>query len=110
MHRIVPPRDQKGLKKDDIKLGLSLGLLVPAIAFAIIYGIDYFFAIRLDKEYLIKDGTNLVIGVAINVLIFRYYMIKLRMEQTGKGVLGATFLYAIFYMIYFIMLDNTSLF
>lgn len=110
MYRIVPPKEQKGLKKDNVRLGLSLGLLLPAVLFAIIYAVDYFFAVRLDKEFLIKDGTKLVIGVAINVLIFRYYMIKLRMEQTGKGILGATFLYAIFYMIYFIMLDNTKLF
>lgn len=110
MRHIVPPYEQKGLKKDDLKLGLLMGLLVPAILFGIIYAIDHFFAVRLDKEYLIKDGTKLVLGVAVNVLIFRYYMVKLRMDRTGQGILGATFLYAIFYMIYFIMLDNTQLF
>lgn len=110
MNQIAPPKNQKGLKKDDFKLGLSLGLLAPAFVFAIIYAIDHYFAIRLDKEFIMKDGTKLVIGVGINVLIFRYYMIKLRMEQTGKGVLAATFIYAIFYMIYFIMLDNVNLF
>ena len=68
------------------------------------------FGLMRGREFIMKDGTKLVIGVGINVLIFRYYMIKLRMEQTGKGVLAATFIYAIFYMIYFIMLDNVNLF
>lgn len=110
MRPVIPPYEQKGLKKDNLKFGILIGILVPAIVFTLIYAIDSFFAVRLDKEFLIKDGTKLVIGVALNVLTFRYYMIKLRMEQTGKGILAATFMYAIFYMIYFIMLDNVMLF
>ncbi len=110
MRPVIPPSEQKGLKRDSAKLGILLGLLVPAIFFLCLWLADQFFATRLDKEYMIKDGTKLVIGVAVNVLLFRWYMVKMRFDQTGKGILAATFFYAIFYMIFFVMLDKTLLF
>lgn len=112
MQNYMPPTGDKprGLNRNDGRFGLLLGFLIPALVFGLVYLIDIFFAGKAGKPYVIKDGTKLVIGVAINVILFRYYMVNRRMDKTGQGILAATFAYAIFFVIVFVMLGKEQLF
>ena len=112
MQNYLPPQEEKprGLNRNDGKFGLLLGILVPLITFGLVYLIDLFLSAQTGNAYVIKDGTKLVIGVAINVLLFRYYMVNRRMDRTGQGILAATFFYAIIYVIVFVLMDKGQLF
>jgi hypothetical protein len=89
------------LKKNSGWLGLALGLFLPVIIFSLIHLIDRQLAQDRGRAFIIRDDQKFVISVILNILIFRLYMVTWNLEQTGKGILGATFLYAIFYVFYF---------
>jgi hypothetical protein len=43
-----------------------------------------------------------VVSITGNVVLFRYYMMKLEFEQTGKGMLFATMIYAFIFFFFFL--------
>lgn len=97
------------LKKNNGWLGLGMGLLMPIVIFVIIHLLDRQLAHDRGRLFIIRDDQKFVISVILNILIFRLYMVSWRLEQTGKGILGATFLYAIFYVVYFEILGKAFL-
>ncbi len=87
-------------KKNSTIFGTFLGLVVPAIAFALFYGLNKLITKNLHRS-MFTQPTLLVISIFINVLVFRYYMLKLKMDLTGRGILLATFIYAFIYLFKF---------
>ena len=78
--------------KNSFWLGALLGLLTPIIV--------YYFFIFLSSRvaYQALDNPTLqVIAITCNVFIFRFYMIKRRLVNTGKGILLVTLIYAVYY-------------
>lgn len=89
-------------KKNSMIFGIILGILVPVIAFGLFYGLNKLIAMLFTNGRLIFTPATLsVMSLFINVLVFRYYMLKLKMDLTGRGMLLATFLYAIVYFFKF---------
>jgi hypothetical protein len=87
------------LKKDDLKLGLVIGLIMPVVSF---FGY-YFWKFRLytfgEFLYALRTNKPLVTALTIpclllNIVIFTLY-INGRRDQTAKGVFAVTLLYAI---------------
>lgn len=97
------------LKRNSGWLGLALGLLLPVLIFSLVHVIDRQLAQDRGRSFIIRDDQKFVISVILNILIFRLYLVTWNLEKTGKGILGATFLYAIFYVIYFELLDKVFL-
>ncbi len=90
------------LKKNSMFFGLLLGTLVPVIGFALFYGIDVLIKILITNgRTVFVTSTLVVMGIFLNVLVFRYYMLKLEMDYTGRGILLATFVYALIYFLKF---------
>lgn len=83
-------------KKDNLALGIVLGVIIPIITYFIITtGLEisgYKNALRENTQYVIS-----LVGV---VPIFRYYMVTLKADRTGRGMLLVMFLYAILYIWY----------
>lgn len=88
------------LKKDSWLLGIVLGVFVPLIIFGILFLI-------VEKWGVLDEGLNvrildfstmMLIGIFSNMFTFRYYMVNLKMDKTGRGVLLATFVYAGFFI------------
>ncbi|MDR2407892.1 MAG: hypothetical protein LBE13_07260 [Bacteroidales bacterium] len=86
----------KFLYKDTILLGTGLGILVPLIAFGILYAISVGFAPE-GKDYIIKISTVELVSVFLNLFTLRYYLLKLKFDRTGRGILLVTFILAIAY-------------
>jgi len=94
------------LKKDEISLGLLIGLLIPvpvAVLFAVL--------LRLVQiNFHILENTRitdmLLFGVGVNILIMRYYIIKLKFENTAKGLIIVSF---IIILLFFLFLKNSTL-
>lgn len=84
------------LKKDNWALGIIMGLVVPLIVYGIILTIvrTYGLVDEIRGIYMMKPSTMQLIGIFSNLFTFRYYMVNLNFDKTGRGILLATFIYA----------------
>jgi hypothetical protein len=88
---------KKLLELDNIFYGLFLGLLFPALLYGLMYGLT-----RLRPTVPFNLDTLMVIAIAGNVIIFRYFMVKKELDNTGKGMLMATVVYAFIFFYFFL--------
>ncbi|MDP4214125.1 MAG: hypothetical protein Q8918_13370 [Bacteroidota bacterium] len=93
------------LKKDNLKLGIVLGLLAPLLAMMIYYFwnfsrsfslSEYFYILKTNKPLLTAISS---ISLLANAVIFTIY-INTHRDQTAKGAFVATLLYGIFILVY----------
>ena len=88
------------LKTDKVSLGIILGLIIPVPAAFIFLVLP-----RLVQKYLhffnyVRDIDILLLGLAINLLVMRYYIVKLRFDKTGKALLVVTVLLILLFLIF----------
>ena len=93
------------LKKDNLKLGIVLGILAPLLAMLIYYfwnfarsfslG-DYLFLLKTNKPLLTAISS---ISLLANAIIFTFY-INTHRDQTAKGIFVSTLLYGIFILVF----------
>jgi len=93
------------LKKDKLSFGLILGLLIPVpvgLVFAVILSL-------VQVNFLILGETRLVnmllLGVALNIILMRYYILKLKFLYTAKGLIIASIAIV---LIFFLFLKNSN--
>jgi len=87
------------LKRDNLKLGLILGLLGPALGLVVVYFLkfsSYSFTDFLD--YFFKD-TRLITSIGAlcllaNAVLFTIY-INTHRDNTAKGIFATTLVYGI---------------
>ena len=86
-------------KKDNLKLGLILGLIGPALGLVVIYFIKYssvsfgdFFNEFINNKALITSIGSL--SLLANVLLFTIY-INTHRDHTAKGIFIITLIYGI---------------
>jgi len=84
------------LKKDSMILGIVIGFLCPIMLFGILYLISHGFAPE-GKEFLIQLPNLQLISISPNLFTLRYYLVKLKLDKTGRGILLITFIFAILY-------------
>ncbi len=84
------------LKKDNWILGGVLGLVVPLVIYSVIYLIMRKWGTVNEALgiYYIKESTMQLISIFANMFTFRYYMINLKYDKTGRGILLVTFIFA----------------
>jgi len=94
------------LKSNNFITGAILGLIIPvptALVFALMIRL-----IQINFQFLtrVRMADLFLLGLAVNLLVMRYYIRKLKLENTGKGILVVTFaLVAVF----FIFLANSNI-
>jgi hypothetical protein len=88
------------LRRDSIWLGLIIGTLFPGILFGIIFFLSNYFAPE-GKDYIIKLPTLILLSIFPNLFTLRYYLVKLKFDRTGRGILLVTFIFAIIYFIFY---------
>jgi len=96
---------KKFFYKDSLLLGIALGLALPLISFGILYAVSTIFA-PADKDYLIGISTVSLISVFTNLFTLRYYLVKLKFDKTGRGILLLTFVLAIGYFAVYMRIFN----
>jgi hypothetical protein len=83
------------LKKDNMLLGLILGALLPIITYYLLrFGLSL-----ADQSGVLRPETEYVISLVGVVPAFRYYMVSLKADRTGRGMLLVMFVYAIAYVV-----------
>ena len=77
-------------------LGVAIGIVLPAMLFAILYALSRIFAPE-GKDYLVQLSTVLLVAIFPNLFTLRHYLAKLQLDKTGRGILLITFVFAILY-------------
>ena len=92
-------------KKDNLKLGIVIGLLAPLLAMVAYYYWNFARALSISEYgYLLKTNKSLLTGVSsislvANALCFTIY-INTNKDKTAKGIFVATLAYGIVVLIY----------
>lgn len=92
-------------KKDNLKLGILMGILAPLLAMLIYYLWNFSRALSISEYfYVLKTNKPLLtaissISLLANAVIFTIY-INTHRDQTAKGIFVATLLYGIFVLVY----------
>ncbi len=94
------------LKNDKISLGVLIGLIIPvpvALFFAVILRL-----VQINFHILARTRMTdmLLLGLAVNLVVMRYYFLKLKFENTGKGIMIVTL---IIILAFFLFLKNSNL-
>lgn len=97
---------KKWLNSDKYSLGVLLGLIIPVLA-ALVFTI----LIRLVQNYLhvftrVRDMDMLLLGLAVNLIVMRYYLVKLKFEKTGKSLMVLT---VVMIIVFLIFLKNSTI-
>lgn len=84
------------LKKDNMAFGAMLGAIIPVIAYFLL---ELLTVTRGGvKMPMFSEGTIMVLSIFVNIIPFRQYMVKLKYDKTGRGILLVTFIYAFVYL------------
>lgn len=94
------------IRKDDLWLGLLVGIIGPALGFIIFYLIRFlplgeslirFLQVFKDNSFLIPKVMSL--SLLVNGVTFYFYT-HYRKDETSRGILVATLIYAIVIIIF----------
>ena len=92
-------------KKDNLRLGLVLGLVAPILSL-IIYYFAKFFPLYSFKDFLgfINSNKAQITAISVpclvlNIVLFTVYINSHR-DKTAKGVFAATLIYAILALLF----------
>jgi len=79
------------LKKDSYLVGIFLALIVAIAGYLITIGLLSRNELVEGLIYLPRPRVPALVGLAANIFLFRYYMVGIKLEKTGKGLLLVTF-------------------
>lgn len=92
-------------KKDNLRLGLVLGLIAPVLSLAVYYFVKFYplYTIR-DFFAFITANKSQVAAISVpclvlNIALFTIYINSHR-DNTAKGVFAATLIYAILALLF----------
>lgn len=90
-------------KRDSIWLGILIGIILPVLTYFLIYLI---LNIVGGEHQTFRKSTIYLLSIFINLAPFRYYIVKLKFDKTGRGILLDTFVMAIIYFIFYLDLGE----
>jgi hypothetical protein len=95
---------RKFFQQDNTYLGIGLGIIVPAFFYGLMWIILHLLipASTGNSSEIIKESTVQLISIFSNLLVMRYYLMRLKFDRTGKGILLSTMILAIVYFALYI--------
>jgi hypothetical protein len=87
------------LKKDNFILGMVIGLVLPALMFGILSAAKLFVETGTAWTRPFETQRMIILSIIINVIPLRWYFVKYKFENSGKGVLLTTFLMVVVYFL-----------
>lgn len=90
----------KFLKKDAFWLGITIGIVVPGVIYLLLHFININVRNHVsDRPYLTEPMVQ-ILSLVMNLLLMRYYLINLKADKTGRGILLITFIIGITFFIF----------
>jgi hypothetical protein len=93
------------LKQDNILLGFFLAIAIPVPAALFFAAVLRLIQVNFHVLGRTRDIDILLLGLAVNLIAMRFYMVKFRLENTGKGILVLT---VIMMILFFLFLKNSN--
>jgi RsiW-degrading membrane proteinase PrsW (M82 family) len=87
------------LRKDSFWMGLLLGFIIPALIFGLLHLIILFLPHHLKDAQVFTLQRLILISIIPNIILLRYYLLKLKYDLTGRGILAVTFILGIIFAI-----------
>jgi RsiW-degrading membrane proteinase PrsW (M82 family) len=87
------------LRKDSFWMGLLLGFIIPALIFGLLQLIILFLPHKLIDANVFTLQRLILISIIPNIILLRYYLLKLKYDLTGRGILAVTFIIGIIFAI-----------
>jgi len=87
------------LRKDSFWMGLALGFLIPMHIFFLLKFIVFFLPHQIQDANVFSLQRLILISIIPNVFLLRYYLLKLKYDLTGRGILAVTFILGIIFII-----------
>ncbi|MBB6500667.1 stationary phase survival protein SurE [Pedobacter cryoconitis] len=79
--------------KNSVWTGFGIGLVLPGILVSIVWFIMH------TVSFLAKADLLLIGCIAVNALLLKYFF-KVNKENTGRGILSATFIWGFLFFFY----------
>ena len=79
--------------KNNVWAGFGIGLIVPGVLVSIVWFVMH----RIS--FLTKADILLIGCIAVNALLLKYFF-KINKENTGRGILSATFIWGLLFFVY----------
>jgi hypothetical protein len=87
------------LRRDNFWLGFLTGLIIPAAIFGFLYLIISIVEHYSGKTEIVSIQKIILLSVVPNLFLLRYYLLKLKYDLTGRGIVTITFLIGILFAI-----------
>lgn len=85
----------KFFKKDSFWFGAAMGIIIPSLAYGILYLVNNSITNNVSGKHYLTDFMLQILSLVINLLLMRYYLINLKADKTGRGILAVTFIIGI---------------
>src|SRR4051812_17251005 len=82
---------------DRFSIGLLFGIITLSLAYLLVRTVRVLMVHYYGNEYLLAPPRVQLYAIAINVIVFRFVIVKFDKEQTGKGILFSTVILALIY-------------
>ncbi len=79
------------LKTDSYLTGMGLAVIVAIVGYFVTLGLLSRNELVEGLIYTPRPRIPALVGLAANILLFRYFMVGRKLEKTGKGFLIVTF-------------------
>ncbi len=81
---------QNILKRDLWPVGLVIGIILPVLFFLLLFIIDYAILEFLGTQLTERFDYLFLLSITANLFPIRHYLVTLKFEKTGMGLLLAT--------------------
>jgi hypothetical protein len=83
--------------------GIVIGIMVIAVCYPLLHYLNVYISSEFfNRRPIFRESTIQVISIFLNVLPFRYIMLKTNNEYTGRGILLVTFIVGMAYFFYYV--------
>lgn len=87
------------LRQDSFGMGTFLGIVLPLVVFGILWGIIKIIGLIAGIAELVRVDKIILLSICVNLFTLRYYLLKLKMDKTGRGILAVTFIFGLLFFI-----------
>ncbi len=91
----------KLVKKDNIYIGMILGVVTPIVIFFILWLIMKMLTLYVnDGQTILSAKTMLITSIFLNLVIYVKFIKKDEYDKTGRGILLITFIAVVLYFFF----------
>ncbi|MBP6978244.1 MAG: hypothetical protein PHD61_02345 [Bacteroidales bacterium] len=89
------------LNRDSFPFGVFLGAVAPAVFMGILFLLNLLIEKWVVYGTFVKFNILILVSITLDLIIMRYYFVKLGYDRTGRGILLITFIYMMSFFIFF---------